>query len=233
MKMNLLNKIINERENLRRQKYWLKSANVIFKKNTFVDIKTVFEGQNVISPETRFYDSVIGFATYFGRGCIITSTKVGRFCSIGPRLRIIVGQHPTSNFVSTHPAFFSLQKQAGFSYVNEQLFKEINYIDEEKKMLVEIGNDVWIGSDVRIMEGVKIEDGAIIAAGAIVVKDVPAYSIVGGVPAKTIKMRFDKDEIEFLIELKWWNKDANWIKENAEYFINVEKLIYKLRDKCN
>ena len=75
------------------------------------------------------------------------------------------------------------------------------------------------------MEGVTIGDGAVVAAGAIVTKDVPPYAIVGGVPAKVIKYRFDEETIKKLLELKWWEKDQAWIKGHADDFDDVEKLL--------
>jgi hypothetical protein len=73
--------------------------------------------------------------------------------------------------------------------------------------MTEIGNDVWIGDRVVIMSGVKIGDGAIVAAGAVVTKDVPPYAIVGGVPARVIKYRFDEKTIHRLLDLQWWRYD--------------------------
>jgi chloramphenicol O-acetyltransferase type B len=70
---------------------------------------------------------------------------------------------------------------------------------------VTIGNDVWLGGDCKIMSGVTIGDGAIVAANALVVKDVPAYGIVGGNPAKLIRKRFDEAQIAALLESAWWN----------------------------
>ena len=68
-----------------------------------------------------------------------------------------------------------------------------------------IGSDVWIGYEAVIMAGVHVGDGAIIASRAVVTKDVPPYTIVGGMPAKEIRMRFDKDTVDRLQELQWWN----------------------------
>jgi len=77
-----------------------------------------------------------------------------------------------------------------------------------------IGNDVWIGYEAVIMSGVKIGDGAIIGTRAVVTKDVPPYTIVGGVPAKPIRKRFDDATIEKLEAICWWNWGEEKIKRN-------------------
>jgi acetyltransferase-like isoleucine patch superfamily enzyme len=77
-----------------------------------------------------------------------------------------------------------------------------------------VGNDVMIGARAIILDGVKIADGAVIGAGAVVTHDVPAYAIMGGVPAKVIKYRFDKQIISFLLEKKWWNMSESLIRSN-------------------
>ncbi len=79
-----------------------------------------------------------------------------------------------------------------------------------------IGSDVWIGTEAMIMPGVKIGDGAVIAARAVVTKDVKPYTIVGGNPAKLIKKRFSDEQIEVLLEIKWWDWDVEKIKKNIE-----------------
>ena len=82
----------------------------------------------------------------------------------------------------------------------------------ESKGMITIGNDVWIGGNVTIMRRVTIGDGAIIAAGAVVVKDVPAYSIVGGIPARIIKYRFDETIIKRLLNIQWWEYGPDLMK---------------------
>ena len=80
-----------------------------------------------------------------------------------------------------------------------------------------VGNDVWIGFEAVILAGVKIGDGAIIGARAVVTKDVPPYTIVGGVPAKTIRKRFSDEDIATLMELKWWDLPPARILERIKY----------------
>ena len=77
------------------------------------------------------------------------------------------------------------------------------------------------------MEGISIGDGAIIASGAIVTKDIPSYTICGGVPAKFIKHRFLEKQRDFLKEFKWWNKDDNWFQDNIDLMSDIDKLIKK------
>ena len=116
-----------------------------------------------------------------------------------------------------------MQHEIGFSYVNKEKYEELAFVDAEKKINIEIGNDVWIGASVTIIDGVKIGDGAIVAAGAIVTKDVEPYTIVGGIPAKTIRKRFEDKDIEFLLQYKWWEKDEEWIKNHADFFENIKQ----------
>jgi len=77
------------------------------------------------------------------------------------------------------------------------------------------------------MEGITIGNGAIIGAGTIVTKNIEPYTINVGIPAKTLRYRFDKKYIEFLLEFKWWDKDILWLKEHAEYFINIKEFYEK------
>lgn len=85
-----------------------------------------------------------------------------------------------------------------------------------------IGNDVWIGFEAVILSGVHIGDGAIIGARAVVTKDIPAYTIVGGVPAREIRKRFDADTIDRLLQLRWWDWPIDKIRENIPHITNRE-----------
>ena len=210
---------------------WLKSCKMILNKAKWRFTKQVicesksrvyssckFEGHNRICSNAYVSNTYLGSGTYIGMNSSVISAKIGRYTSIGPCVRITSGSHPTRQFVSMHPAFYSTRKQAGFTFVNEQLYDE--GLDCEYH--TQIGNDVWVGDSALIMEGVTVHDGAAVAAGSVVTKDVPPYAVVAGVPAKVIRYRFTPEEIEKLQELKWWEKDTAWLQENADKFQNIE-----------
>ncbi|MFH5778028.1 CatB-related O-acetyltransferase [Heyndrickxia oleronia] len=146
--------------------------------------------------------------------------SIGAFCSINNKAIIgTKGNHPT-NLVTSHP--FIYMKRMGYR-------KDDNFLDvfNNYNGLVTIGNDVWIGSNAIVLPGVTIGDGAIVGAGAVVTKDVPPYAIIGGVPAKIIRYRFNKDVIDALLRIKWWNWSDEKIKFNVDLFFDIKKFIQK------
>jgi acetyltransferase-like isoleucine patch superfamily enzyme len=166
-----------------------------------------------LCPRCVVGDSEIGEFSYICEDSKISKTKIGRFCSIGFHLVCGRGLHPT-NLISTHPAFFTRRNQCAAS------FAEKDYFEERKE--INIHNDVWIGDLVFIKDGVTIGNGAIIAAGAVVVKDVPDYAVVGGVPAKVIRFRFPDDVIHALLDIQWWNWDEDRLREAQPYFVSED-----------
>ncbi len=209
-------------------KIYLKRKNIHIKSDIVITKSTLFRGNNKIGKKCFIPNTEIGFATYLGNNISLPNTKIGKYCSIAQNVKLLPYTHPSKDFVSTHPAFFSLLKQAGFTYTDRQLFEETLFLDKENNIFLNIGNDVWIGEDVKIIGGIEIGDGAIIAAGSIVTKNVEPFSIVGGVPAKLIRYRFTNNEIEILKKLKWWDKDESWILGNFSYFENI-KMFYNLK----
>lgn len=200
------------------------SKNVIMGKGVSYSFSTKFEGKNKIGENTCINNSKVGFATYIGQECLFVNTIIGKYSCIANNVKIIIGKHPTSKFVSIHPAFFSISKQAGFTYVDKQKFEEIEYIDKEKNISVIIGNDVWIGENVTILGGVEIGDGAIIGANTLVTKNIEPYSINVGMPSKLINYRFSEEDRKFLKNLKWWNKPEEWIIKNKNKFEDIKKI---------
>lgn len=197
-------------------------TNVTLSKN--VDFwGSTFDGYNSVGRNSEISYSTIGKMSYLGKNCLLNKVEIGNFCSIGDNVKVIYGSHPTNQFFSTHPAFFSTKKQSNITFVNKDL-----YIENKKlkgNMSVIIQNDVWIGSNVSIFEGVKIGTGSILAAGAVVIKDVPPYSIVGGVPAKLISYRFKPNIISELLKSNWWSNDIGWFEnlDNLNFLNSIIK----------
>ena len=190
--------------------------------NTTIDSKASFEGMNKLASHSTFLNSYMGYASYVSDHSFIKNSVIGKYTCIGNEVMTVAGNHPV-NFVSIHPSFYSTAQE--LSYIRQSKFEDFDYLDEKRKISVFIGNDVWIGARATILEGIKISDGAIVAAGALVTKDIPPYAIVGGVPAKIIKYRFDEETIKKLLTLKWWEKSHDWIKNHAEDFDDVKKLL--------
>jgi acetyltransferase-like isoleucine patch superfamily enzyme len=145
---------------------------------------------------------------------------IGNFCSIAGNVKIYLGGNHRTDWITTYP----------FGHINRHIFNSFNGEGHPStKGDVIIGNDVWIGDNVTIMSGVTIGDGAIIANNSHVVKHVEPYSITGGNPAKLIKYRFTKEQIDKLLEIKWWLWDDSKINQytpllcssNIDNFINA------------
>ncbi|MCR5487759.1 MAG: antibiotic acetyltransferase [Lachnospiraceae bacterium] len=204
---------------------------VIFGKEDLISNNCVFEGGNRLSDHVTVLNSTIGWGTYISAHSEIVNTHIGRFSCIGDSVKIVIGKHPTHEFATVHPAFYSLRKQAGFTYVKKQKYAEYKWVDDDKHFCVRIGSDCWIGSHSVIMQGVTIGDGAVIAAGAVVTKDVEPYNIVGGVPAKMIDKRYSEDKINELLDAKWWDRDIGWIRKHADSFESVEELLNQIANE--
>lgn len=163
----------------------------------------------IIQSNTRIFYNVtlnnckIEQYTYIGSNCFLQNVSIGKFCSVAKHSLIGLGTHP-SYLLSTSPLFYRKNNPLKIEFLKN----DIEFIEYEP---VEIGNDVWIGARATIMDGVKIGTGAIIASGAVVTKDVPPYAIVGGVPAKLIKYRFNDNLITKLLSSTWWDWDLDKI----------------------
>jgi len=205
----------------------LKRKNIYISNTAYIDKETIFEGNNKVGKSSKLYKCFVGRGSYFGDECIVKRTSIGKYCSIGSRMKIIDGNHPTNTFVSTYPSFYRKDLFCQLNFYSNKNFEEYSYTDKSNNWFCEIGNDCWIGDSVSIINGVKIGDGAIIAAGAMVTKDVPPYAIVGGIPAKVIKYRFNNEQIKKLLEIKWWNWPIKKIENNAYLFTNIKNLIIK------
>ena len=171
--------------------------------NDFVNDPTLFEKNNVLYHYPINDDKL----------------QIGKFCSIacGAKFLFNSANHTLSS-LSTYP-FPLFFEEWGLKK------KDVTNAWDNKGDII-IGNDVWIGYEAVILAGVTIGDGAIIGTRAVVTKDVPPYTIVGGVPAKPIKKRFSEETISALLEIQWWNWSEERITRNigAIQSGNIEQL---------
>lgn len=165
--------------------------------------------------------STVGRYSYLGYNCELINCQLGAFCSVASNVFIGGAEHPTG-WVSTSPVFQSIP--------NSGPSERFALLSLPRGKMTIVGNDVWIGHSAIIKAGCRIGDGAVIGAGAVVTKDVPPYAIVGGVPAKVIRMRFSEDVIEQLIDLKWWNFSREQLKTIGPYMNDYSELLGFIRE---
>lgn len=195
-----------------------------------VYLKNVINSKNIIVGDYTIYNDFYHDPRDFEKNNVlyqypINNDKliIGKFCSIACNAKFMFtsGNHNLGS-LSTYP--FPI-------FFDEWGLDSKNITDAwNNKGDIVVGNDVWIGYDAIIMPGVHIGDGAIIGAKSLVTKDVEPYSIVGGVPAKQIRKRFDDSTIQILEDIKWWDWPEEKIKESIDDIQkgNIERLQKKV-----
>lgn len=154
---------------------------------------------------------VLGAYSYTQPYGIFQNTVIGKFANIAAQVRIGPTMHPMDRPTLHH-----------FTY-RRQMYDLAETDDEEffawrRSQVAHIGHDTWIGHGVVIMPGVTVGDGAVVGSGAVVTKDVAPYTVVGGVPARVLKRRFDEATAEALMALAWWDWDHETLKARLPEF---------------
>lgn len=175
-------------------------------------LKNIIKNPNIIVGDYTYYDDFENVENFeknvkYHFDFVNDKLIIGKFCMIASDVKFIMnGANHLTDSLSTYP--FAIFGNGWENAMEGKVYPQ--------KGDINIGNDVWIGYNATIMAGVTIGDGAIIATNSTVVKDVAPYTIVGGNPANEIKKRFSEDEIEKLLELKWWNWDIEKITKNLQ-----------------
>ena len=175
------------------------------------DHNVQFKGGKPTDIEIGDYSYMNGLIVYsWGKQTQIT---IGKICSIADEVTIIAGGEHHKKEVSTFP------------FLDRWELSNETRISNFTKGNITIGHDVWVGHGATLLSGVSIGHGAIFGAKAVVAKNVPAYAIVVGNPAKVISYRFSNEVIESLLAINWWDWSAELIEKEIELFKNTEEFL--------
>lgn len=167
-----------------------------------------------VDARANIIESVIGDYTYVTHDSEIIYTRIGKFCSIAAFARVNPGNHPLQRAALHHFTYRSRQFQLGDD--------DPAFFDWRRSSAVRLGHDVWLGHGSVILPGVTIATGAVVGAGAVVTRDVPAFTIVAGAPAKPLRARFPLEIQAALLRIAWWDWTHQQLKDAMEDFRNLD-----------
>jgi len=171
-----------------------------------------------IGPNCSIAEATIGDYSYCAGDASIIYATVGKFCSIASHVRINPGNHPMQRVTQHHMTY--RRRMFGFAESDD-----LDFFQWRRDHHVTIGHDVWIGHAAIIMPGVTIGNGAVVGAGAVVTKDVPPYTIAGGVPARPIRERFPREVADRLQAIAWWDWPRELLEERFADLNDIERFL--------
>lgn len=195
-------------------------------------METEKKGEPRIDPTAKVIDSTLGTWTAVGARCLIQETvlgdysytsndcdiiysRIGKFCSIAAQVRINPGNHPLWRAALHH---FTYRSRSYELHPED----DQEFFDWRRSHPVVLGDDVWIGHGAVILPGVKIGTGAVVGAGAVVTKDVRPFTIVAGVPAKTLRRRVPLEVERALMRIRWWDWPREKLAASLEDFRKLD-----------
>lgn len=180
-----------------------------------------FGAWTAVGARSSVIETTMGDYSYVVNDAEIIYTEIGKFCSIAAKTRINPGNHPTWRASQHH----WLYRAASYGLGED----ETEFFGWRRAHGVTIGHDVWVGHGAVILAGVRVGDGAVVGAGAVVSKEVAPYQIVGGVPAKPLRNRFEPAIVERLEVLRWWDWPRERLAEALTDFrsLSIEAFLEK------
>jgi phosphonate metabolism protein (transferase hexapeptide repeat family) len=168
-----------------------------------------------VGARTSFSEVSMGAYSYIVNDASANYAEIGKFCSIARDARLNPGNHPTWKAALHHFTYRSRSYELGGE-------DDLDFFEWRRSHRVVLGHDVWIGHGATVLPGVTIGTGSVVGAGAVVSKDVPPFTIVGGVPAKPIRERFPKAVSDGLLALAWWDWEHERLAEALEDFRRLD-----------
>ena len=172
-----------------------------------------------VGPQTVIERSSLGDYSYVMQRCQIVGSRIGKFCSIASDVRLNPGNHPLERVTSHHMTY----RAAMFGFGED----DTDFFAWREAHPVTVGHDVWIGHGVTVMPGVSIGNGAAVGSGAVVTKDVPAYTVAVGVPARVLRPRFAEGIAERLERIRWFDWPRELLAARFEDFKNLDGFLEK------